>query len=68
VFVEALSIRHLFAHADGVLGLVEHRVVAVGVLLAGGLVARGLGAGLLAVGDDVTAAGCQSLFEAVKRR
>lgn len=35
------------------LGLVEERLVLVGVLLAGGLVLEGLAGGLLAVWDDV---------------
>lgn len=43
----------LLVHADSVLGLVEHRVVAVGVLLAAHLVLGRLGGGLLAVWDDV---------------
>lgn len=47
----------VLVHADGILGLVEHRLVAVGavgVLLAGDLVLKGLAGGLLAVGNDVT--------------
>ncbi|KAH9819369.1 hypothetical protein Tdes44962_MAKER05207 [Teratosphaeria destructans] len=53
--------KHLFVHANGVLGLVEKGVAAAAavrvllvVLLAAHLVHGGLGAGLLAVGDQVT--------------
>ena len=46
--------KHLF-HANGRLGLVEHRVVALlVVLLAGSLVAQRLSGALLAVGNDIT--------------
>ena len=60
---------HLFVHADGVLGLVEHRLVFVGVLLTGSLVHGGLATALLAVWNDVTEgrsvfnSRCKVLFE-----
>ena len=44
----------LFLHADGALGLVEHRLVLVGVLLAGSLVGEGLAGALLRVRNNVT--------------
>ena len=46
--------RHLFVHAEGTLGLVEHGVVLVGILLAGGLVGERLSGRLLVVWDGVT--------------
>lgn len=46
--------RHLFVHADGVLGLVEDGLVLGVILAAGCLVAERLGGGLLAVWDEVT--------------
>ena len=46
--------RHLFVHADSVLGLVEDGLVLGVILAAGCLVAEGLASGLLAVWDEVT--------------
>lgn len=47
----------MLVHADGLLGLVEHRVAVVGVLLAGGLVGHRLSGGLLAVRNHVAEQG-----------
>lgn len=44
----------VLAQAQLLLGLVEERSVAVGILLTAGLVLDGLAGGLLGVWDDVT--------------
>lgn len=55
VRVVGMVLALLLVHADGVLGLVEQRLVGlVGVGLARDLVGRGLGGGLLGVGNGVT--------------
>lgn len=51
---EGSTARRLFAHADGVLDAVHRGLVAVGVLLAAGLVGQALRGTLLVVWDGVT--------------